>query len=71
MKPIPELHPGDNIRYKKYGHVFNGTIRAINNEYYFRSGDVGKAYLTTHPGGWDNIPVRPREVLGLDITEQK
>jgi hypothetical protein len=70
MKPIPELHPGDCIKYKKYGHVFNGTIRAIINEYYFRSGYVEKCFLCTHPQGFYNIPVRYCEILGLDVTEQ-
>ena len=69
-KPIPELHPGDCIKYIKFGHVYTGIIRLINNEYYFKSGDIGKAYLTTHPNGWNYIPVRPNEVLGLDVVPQ-
>jgi len=63
---ITEFYLGDSIRYKKYGHVYIGTIRAIINEYFFRSGIVEKAYLTTHPSGWSNIPVRQCEILGID-----
>jgi len=50
MKPIPELHPGDCIKYEKYGHIFTGIVRAINDEYFFRNGDIQRAYLTTHQG---------------------
>lgn len=63
---IKKLYPGDSIKYKKYGHVYTGIIRAIINEYYFRLGVTEKAYLTTHSGGFSNIPVRQCEILGLD-----
>ena len=70
MKPIPEFHPGDYILYKKYDHVYSGFIRVVNNEYYFRSGDIQKAYLVTHTQGYYLIPVRQNEVLGIDVVPQ-
>ena len=70
MKPIPELHPGDCIKYEKYGHIFTGIIHSINNEYYFRNGDIQRAYLTTHPQGYYLIPIRQVEILGLDVVPQ-
>ena len=70
MKPIPELHPGDYIRYKKYDHVYSGFIRSIVNQYYFRSGDVGKAFLVTHPQGFYLIPVKQMDILGIDVVPQ-
>ena len=69
-KPIPELHPGDCIKYEKYGHILTGIIRSINNEYYFRSGDIEKAYLTTHPQGYYLIPIRQCEIISLDVVPQ-
>ena len=69
-KPIPEIHPGDYIRYKKYDHVYNGYVRSIVNEYYFRSGDIQKAYLVTHPQGFYLIPVKQENILGLDVVPQ-
>ena len=69
MKPIPELHPGDCIKYEKYGHIFTGIVRAINDEYFFRNGDIQRAYLTTHQG-WGNVPVRFCEILGIDTVSQ-
>lgn len=65
---IKELYPGDSIKYKKYDHIYVGIIRAVVNKYYFRSGVVEKVYLTTHPNGWGNLPVREIEILGIDKT---
>jgi hypothetical protein len=63
---LPDLHPGDTIKYQKYSHIYHGTIYSIIDEYPFRSGCIEKCYLTTHPDGFGKIPVRQCEILALD-----